>query len=97
MPKDREVVFSKKVNPSYRFTVILFPNGIIKEIRPKNPAPFPFRVGQLFNRSAETWACANGYTMDGKDMCGEKKIFGIRIKDVPQGHEWRFLFPNKFR
>ena len=27
--------------------------------------------------------------MDGKDTCPEKKIFGVRAKDVPQGHEWR--------
>ena len=35
--------------------------------------------------------------MDGKDTCPEKKIFGVRAKDVPQGHEWRHIFPNKFK
>jgi hypothetical protein len=31
------------------------------------------------------------------DPCPEEKIFGVKAKDVPQGHEWRRLFPNKFR
>ena len=35
--------------------------------------------------------------MDGKDMCPEEKIFGMRTKDIPKGHELRSLYPNKFR
>jgi len=31
------------------------------------------------------------------DPCPEEKIFGVRTKDVPHGHEWRRMFPNKFR
>ena len=27
----------------------------------------------------------------------EEKIFGIRKKDIPQGHELRMMFPHKFR
>jgi hypothetical protein len=32
-----------------------------------------------------------------EDPCPEEKIFGVRTKDVPQGHEWRRIFPNKFK
>ena len=35
--------------------------------------------------------------MDGKDMSPEEKVFGIRTKDIPQGHELRMMFPGKFR
>jgi 2'-5' RNA ligase len=93
----REVIFSKKINPSFKFSVKVYPDGKIKEMDVQPGIRFPFVVGQLLNRNAETWACVNGYLMNGKDMCGEKKIFGIRTKDVPQGHEWRHLFPNKFK
>lgn len=27
----------------------------------------------------------------------DKKIFGINIKYIPQGHPLRFIYPNKFR
>ena len=27
----------------------------------------------------------------------QKKIFGVRSSDVPQGHEWRHIFPHKFK
>jgi len=35
--------------------------------------------------------------MDGKDMCPEPKIFGMRAKDIPQGHPLRSIYPGKFR
>jgi hypothetical protein len=35
--------------------------------------------------------------MDQLDPCPEEKIFGIRKKDIPMGHELRFLYPHKFR
>jgi hypothetical protein len=68
---------------------------------------FPYNVGQSWNRSIETWACNNNFIRietwinDRKanelDPCPEEKIFGIRAKDIPQGHELRLLYPNKFR
>lgn len=58
---------------------------------------FPFSPGQSWTRTVETWACNNGFKIDGKDPCPEEKIFGIRKKDIPQGHELRMLFPHKFR
>ena len=27
----------------------------------------------------------------------ERKVFGIKIKDIPKGHPLRFIYPNKFR
>jgi len=58
---------------------------------------FPWSVGQNINRSLETWACNNGFTINGEDPCPEEKIFGVKTSRVPKGHEWRMLFPNKFR
>jgi hypothetical protein len=34
--------------------------------------------------------------MDGKDM-SEKKVMGIKVSDIPLGHELRALYPGKFR
>ena len=58
---------------------------------------FPFSVGQLLQRNVEVWACNNNFLMDDKDTCPEKKIFGVKPSDVPKGHEWRTIYPNKFR
>jgi len=69
----------------------------IQAIDNKSGVNFPFSVGQTLTRSIETWACNNGFTIDGKSPCPEEKIFGIRKKDIPQGHELRMLFPGKFR
>lgn len=76
--------------------------GKIENIDNQSGIRFPFSVGQSFNMSIKTWACNNGFTWQennspASDPCPEKKIFGVRAKDVPQGHEWRILFPNKFR
>ena len=58
---------------------------------------FPFGVGSSWNRSIETWACNNKFKIDGEDPCPEEKIFGMRAKDIPMGHELRLLYPHKFR
>jgi hypothetical protein len=44
------------------------------------------------------WACNHGFRWNGKDACdpGEKKVFGIKAKHIPKGHEWRHIWPNKF-
>jgi hypothetical protein len=39
----------------------------------------------------------NGRMQRSIDPCPEEKIFGIRKKDIPQGHELRMLYPHKFR
>lgn len=69
----------------------------IKDIVNDSGINFPFRPGQAWNRSIETWACNNKFLIDGQDPCPEEKIYGIRKKDIPKGHELRFLFPHKFR
>lgn len=58
---------------------------------------FPFKEGQTHTASLATWACNNHFDIDGKSPCPPKKVFGIDPKHIPQGHELRRLFPNKFR
>ena len=94
---EREVVFTNKRNPRLEIIVTKSPDGRIVNIENVTGMRFPFSVGQILNRTAEVWACNNNFLMDGKDTCPEKKIFGVRAKDVPQGHEWRHIFPNKFK
>ena len=47
------------------------------------------------------WACKNGFLYNGEDPCPprkiEKKVFGIRQKDIPREDMIRHVFPNKFR
>jgi hypothetical protein len=93
---EREVVFTNKRNPRLVITVKKSPDGRITEIENESGIRFPFSVGQLLQRNVEVWACNNNFLMDGKDTCPEKKIFGIKTKDVPQGHEWRHIYRNKF-
>jgi hypothetical protein len=79
----------------------------IKEVVNGTNIRFPFNVGSNWNRSIETWACnnkfktietlINGRLQNSLDPCPEEKIFGIRKKDIPMGHELRMLYPNKFR
>jgi hypothetical protein len=80
-----------------RDIIITLLGGRIKTIDNKAGVNFPFSVGQQYTRTIETWACNNNFKLDGKSPCGEQKVFGIRTKDIPQGHELRMLFPNKFR
>ena len=94
---EREIVFTNKRNPRLEIIVTKSPDGRITNIENETGMRFPFSVGQILNRTAEVWACNNNFLMDGKDTCPEKKIFGVKTKDVPQGHEWRHIFPNKFR
>lgn len=94
--QNREMVFKNKKNRSLEIRVnISF--GRIESIENKSGMHFPFVKGQPINRNIEIWACNNNWFMDDKDTCPEKKIFGVPISKVPQGHEWRMLYPNKFR
>jgi len=93
---EREVVFTNKRNPRLVITVKKSPDGRITEIKNESGMRFPFSVGQLLQRNVEVWACNNNFLMNGKDTCPEKKIFGVKTKDVPQGHEWRHIYRNKF-
>lgn len=71
--------------------------GRIKDIVNEAGIRFPFSPGQTLTRNLETWACNNGFKIDGEDPCPEEKIFGVKVSDVPQGHEWRYLYPSKFQ
>jgi hypothetical protein len=93
---EREVVFTNKRNPRLVITIKKNPDGRITGIENETGIRFPFSVGQLLQRNVEVWACNNNFLMNGKDTCPEKKIFGVKTKDVPQGHEWRHIFPHKF-
>jgi hypothetical protein len=91
----REIIFQSKRNRNITITISVQGGRITSIDNPTN-FRFPYQQGQPFNRGLETWACNNNFLMDGKDTCPEKKIFGVSAKDVPQGHEWRTIFPNKF-
>jgi len=93
---ERKVKFTHKRNSRLEITVTKTPDGRITSIENNSGMRFPFSVGQILNRTAEVWACNNNFLMDGKDTCPEKKIFGVKASDVPQGHEWRHIFPHKF-
>ena len=94
---EKEIIFTHKRNPRLEIVVTKSPDGRIVSIENESGIRFPFQVGQLLQRNVEVWACNNNFLMDGKDTCPEKKIFGVRASDVPQGHEWRHIFPNKFK
>ena len=85
------VKFTNKRNPRLEIVVTKTPDGRITDIQNETGIRFPFSVGQILNRSAEVWACNNNFLMDGKDTCPEKKIFGVRTSDVPQGHGDTFI------
>ena len=74
-------------------------HGKIEEIDNQAEVRFPFFTGQPVTVFMKSWACTNGFKWNGQDACdpGEKKVFGIKAKHIPHGHELRMLFPNKFR
>ena len=94
---ERIIVFTNKRNPILSITISLSPDGRINNIENETGIRFQFSVGQSISRNIEVWACNNNFYMDGKDTCPEKKIFGVKTSDIPKGHEWRSIFPNKFR
>jgi len=91
---DRTIVLESAQKRTITFDVVL---GRIKNIVNNSGVRFSFPEGSHYNRNIEIWCCNNGFTMDGKDMCPEPKIFGMRASDIPKGHELRTIFPGKFR
>lgn len=91
---EKELVFKSRQG---RVITVNLLGGRIEDIDNQAGVRFPFMKGQQYTRTIETWACNNGFTINGEDTCPEKKVFGIRTSDIPQGHELRKLFPNKFR
>ena len=93
---EKEVSFTNKRNRNLTFSVFKTPDGRITRIEKPDNIRFPFYIGQLFNRTIEVWACNNNYLMNGKDTCPEKKVMGIKVSDIPKGHELRSIYPGKF-
>jgi hypothetical protein len=103
----REIILTNKRNSSIVIKLNVVNSRIVsikhlrkigtEEIETEPVVRFPFSEGQTLSRNMEVWACNNNFYMDGKDTCPEKKIFGVRTSDVPQGHEWRHIYPGKFR
>ena len=93
----KEIVFKKKTNPQITITVRCYPNMQIVEIINERNIRFPYSVGQVLNMGHRNWACVNGWLVNDKDVCPEKKVMGIRVSDIPQGHPLRYIYPHKFK
>ena len=91
---ERDVVLTSRQG---RDILVKVMGGKISSIENNSGIRFPYSIGQHWNRSIETWACTNKFKIDGEDPCPEEKIFGIRKKDIPMGHELRMMYPSKFR
>jgi hypothetical protein len=91
---ERDVVLTSRQG---RDILVKVMGGKIASIENNSGIRFPYSIGQHWNRSIETWACTNKFKIDGEDPCPEEKIFGIRKKDIPMGHELRMMYPSKFR
>jgi hypothetical protein len=79
---------------------LIIRHGKIEVINNNADVYFPFAEGQPFQIPfLKSWACRNGFKWNGKSACepAEKKIFGIRTKDVPMGHPLRHAYPRKFK
>jgi hypothetical protein len=90
------LLFKHKMNSRLDFTVYKSRDGRITRIENCN-FRFPFSVGQFIQRNIEDWACNNNFLIDGVDPCPEEKVFGIKVSDIPKGHDLRRIYPNKFR
>ena len=89
----RKVELESRQHRKITFDVI---NGKIANIINNSGVNFPYKEGQSYNRGIETWCSNNNFKIDGKDMSPEKKIFGIKTKDIPRGDILRSIFPGKF-
>ena len=95
--QEKEIVFTNKNNSNLVIMIKKAPDGKITAIVNKANVRFPFQIGQSFTQNINTWACNNNFLIDGEDPCPEKKVFGIRTKDIPKGHELRMMYPSKFK
>ena len=93
----RTIEFKHKWNSNVVIIVTVSKDLRITDVENFKGVRFPFNKGQILNRSIEIWCCINNYFMDGKDTCPTEKIMGIKVTDIPEGHELRLLFPKKFK
>lgn len=96
---ERNITLTSRQGRTITFDVVY---GKIQNVSNQSGAHFPFPENMNFQRNVETWACNNGFKWregqgPDKDPCPEKKIFGVKVSDVPKEHEWRRIFSNKFR
>ena len=94
--REEEIVLTSRQG---RDITIIVQHGKIEEIDNQSGVNFPFFTGQPVTVFMKGWACNQGFKWNGKDACdpGEKKVFGIKAKHIPKGHEWRNIWPGKFR
>ena len=94
--KNKFIVFTGQRNPRLIITVSISLDRKISNIDNRTGVRFPFSVGQPINRNMEVWAKYNNFLMNGKDVGNENKVFGVKVSDIPKGHEWRLIYPQKF-
>jgi len=92
--REEEIILTSRQGRTIRVKSV---HGKIEEIDNEADVRFPFVTGQPITVFMKSWACTNGFKWNGKSPCPEEKVFGIRKKDIPMGHELRMMFPNKFR
>ena len=91
----RTIVLTSRQGRTITLTV---EGGIIKEVDNQSGVHFPFVKGWHYNRSVATWAETHNFLFDGVDLEKKhRKIFGIPINQIPQGHKLRLIYPSKFR
>ena len=92
--KEEEITLTSKQNRDIKISV---KQGKIMTVDNKSGVNFPFKQGQMYNASVKSWAKNNNFKWNGQNLDDEKKVFGIKAKDIPKGHELRTMFPNKFK
>lgn len=91
----RTITLTSRQNRNIILTV---EGGVIKSIDNQSGVRFPWVVNQPYNRNVETWSENNNFLFNGEDLEKKnRKIYGVRVQDVPQGHILRVLYPGKFR
>jgi hypothetical protein len=94
--REEEIVLTSRQGRKIK---IKMTHGKIEEIDNESGVPFPFFTGQPVTVFMKGWACNHGFKWNGENACdpGEKKVFGIKTKYIPKEHEWRKIWPGKFR
>jgi hypothetical protein len=77
--------------------VLTIRHGKIESILNTTSIDFPFVVGHPVQLPfIKSWATRAGFKL--KDAATpDKKLFGIKTRDIPMGHELRSIYPNRFR
>jgi hypothetical protein len=95
--REEEIILTSRRG---RTIELIIRHGKIDSVNNNSDVYFPFVESQPFQIPfLKSWACHNGFKWNGEDSCKptEKKIFGIKTKDVPIGHSLRHAYPRKFK